>query len=460
MSSGILILVFFAILVLMVISISKFKFHPFFAIMGAALLLGIAVGVPFKDLPTVIGEGFSGAFKSIGIVVILGSLIGVILEKSGGALKLADMVVNLVGEKHPEMAMMIIGWIVGIPVFCDSGFVVLDPIRRALRDRTKASSVGMSMALSTGLYASHCFLPPTPGPLAAASNLGLADQLLLIFGIGALVSIPALVASYFYTIYIGKKEKTPEDIEAASEAAKKSYEELTKEFGGLPSGWLSLAPIFVPIILMTASSLTNVLHLPEGLEIAVGFFGSPIIAMAIGTIFGLVLMRASKRGGSFSDVTEASFMISGSLMFMIGADGVLGRMITETGFVQYIQENATSLLSIGIIFPFLISATLKTAQGSSTVALLTTSAILGSYTDPASLLTALGLNTPVGATLAMMAVGAGAMTVSHANDSYFFVVTGLGKMSIKQGYKTQTMATLVEGMAAMVLIVLLSLVLL
>jgi gluconate:H+ symporter, GntP family len=121
----------------MIIAISKWKVHPFLAIMGISLVFAIVVGIPLKNIPNMIGSAFSGTFKSIGIVIILGALIGTMLEKTGAALKLAEMTARLVGPKHPELAMEIMGWVVSIPVFCDSGFVILDPIRKALQRKTR-----------------------------------------------------------------------------------------------------------------------------------------------------------------------------------------------------------------------------------------------------------------------------------------------------------------------------------
>ena len=164
MMTGIpLIIVFVLAIIVMVAAISKYKIHPFLSIMAVSLIFGVIAGIPLKDIPGVLGAGFSGTFTSIGIVIIFGALVGTLLEKTGAALKMADVVVTLVGKKNPELAIIIMGWIVSIPVFCDSGFVVLNPIRKALVKRTGASSVAMTVALSMGLYISHCFIPPTPG---------------------------------------------------------------------------------------------------------------------------------------------------------------------------------------------------------------------------------------------------------------------------------------------------------
>ena len=173
-----LLIVFCLAIILMIVAISKFHIHPFLSLMGTSLVLAVVVGLPLEKIPGIIGSGFSGVFSSIGIVIILGALIGLILEKTGAAIRLADVVIRFVGEKHPQLALMLMGWIVSIPVFCDSGFVILNPIRKALCRKLKgASPAGMAVALSAGLYAAHVFIPPTPGPIAAAGSLGLADHL-------------------------------------------------------------------------------------------------------------------------------------------------------------------------------------------------------------------------------------------------------------------------------------------
>lgn len=450
-----LIITFIIAVAIMIVAISKFKVHPFLAIMGIALLLAIVVGIPLADIPGTIGAGFSGTFSSIGIVIILGALIGVILEKTGAAIKLADMVVGLVGKKKPELAILIMGWIVSIPVFCDSGFVILDPIRKAMRKRTMTSSVAMTVALSAGLYISHVFIPPTPGPIAAAGTVGLGSNLLLIIGMGALVSIPCLIVSYLYAKYIGSRVKASDEID--DDETVKSYDELVKEYGTLPGGFASLAPIVVPIILMALSSVSSVLGWKGIFASLLTFLGTPIIALTVGLICGIALLVSMKKMNIFNEVTDDTLKVVGPILFVTAAGGVLGKVIATAGFVEYIQENASFLSSVGIFFPFLIAAILKSAQGSSTVAITTTAGIMGAYSEAGTMMAALGLTTPMAAALTVMAIGAGAMTVSHANDSYFWVVTNFGKMRPQDGYKTQTMVTLIMGIAAIIFIFLLSL---
>ncbi len=463
--SGISLIVCFVVaIILMIVMISKLKVHPFLALMSISLVLAIVAGIDLSKIPAMIGVGFSGTFKSIGIVIIFGTIIGTVLEKTGAALKLADMVVKLVGQKRPELAMLIMGWVVGIPVFCDSGFVVLNSIREALYKKISASPVAMSVALSGGLYASHVFIPPTPGPIAAAGTLGLGGNLLLVIIMGTVVSVPVLIAVYFFSKSVGKSVTiSDKDADATITA---SYEELLKKFGTLPSGFLSLAPIIMPIIFMAIGSIVDVLAkqgmfdkaslLPKILL----FLGNPIIALAIGVIFCVFLLVEARKIREFDHITNESLKIAGPILFITAAGGVLGNVITEAGFVNFIKENATAIKAIGIFFPFIISAVLKTAQGSSTVAIITTASIMGAFSADNSLMQTLGFTSEISAALCVMAIASGAMCVSHANDSYFWVVTNFSKMSAEQGYRTQTAMTFIMGIVGIISVYILSLVLL
>ena len=446
-----LIIAFVVAIVAMIFLISKLKVHPFLAIMGISLLLAILAGIPLTQIPSVIGAGFSGTFTSIGIVIILGAFIGAVLEKTGAALKLADMVISVVGEKHPDLAIELMGWVVSIPVFCDSGFVILDPIRKAMVKRTGVSSVTMTVCLSCGLYIAHVFIPPTPGPIAAANTLGVGNNLLLVIGIGVLCSIFPLIAGLIYGNIIGKKVKSADET-GESNAVVKSYDELKAEFGELPGGVNAIAPLIVPILLMAISSIVTMAQGTGFFADLCVFLGSPVIALAVGAILAIIQLFTAKRKDIFYGLANDTLKTVGPILFVTAAGGVLGKVIASSDMVNYITAHAEALKTIGIFFPFLLAAILKTAQGSSTVAITTTAGII------APLLGALGFATPVQIALVVMAIGAGAMTVSHANDSYFWVVTNFGEMKPEQGYKTQTLMTLIIGLASMVEIFILNLI--
>ena len=446
-----LIIAFVVAIVAMILLISKLKVHPFLAIMGVSLLLAIVAGIPLTEIPGVIGSGFSGTFTSIGIVIILGAFIGSVLEKTGAALKLADMVIRLVGEKNPELAIELMGWVVSIPVFCDSGFVILNPIRKALVKRSGKSSVAMTVCLSCGLYIAHVFIPPTPGPIAAAQTLGAGENLLLVIGMGVLCSICPLIAGLIYAKFIGKRIKSADELVDKNEVVK-TYDQLKAEFGKLPGGFNALAPLVIPILLMGASSVVAMAKWTGAVADFLTFLGTPIMALAVGTVLAIVQLMLAGKKKDFYNLTNDTLKTVGPILFVTAAGGVLGKVISSSDMVNYITANASVLQALGIFFPFLLAAILKSAQGSSTVAITTTAGIV------APLLNVLGFTTPVDIALVVMAIGAGAMTVSHANDSYFWVVTNFGEMKPEEGYKTQTLMTLIIGLAAMLEIFVLSLI--
>ena len=437
-------LIFAAAIILMVVAIARWTVHPFLAILGTAILLAVLLGVPFADIPDVIGKGFGGIFSGIALVIIFGTLIGSVLEHTGGAVALARAVERVVGKHHPRLAMLLIGWIVSIPVFCDSGFVLVSPIGKSLAQRSGTSPVPLMLALAAGLFASHVFIPPTPGPVAAAGMVGLENNLLLVIGLGAVISLLSLIPTYFFAGRVGK----------GIEPAESTTESLTSKDDRRCSTALSFLPIILPIVLMALGSIAAMTNLPENVATVFTFLGKPTIALMIALLSCLPLLMQQKMAGRLYDITQTSLKTSGPIIFITAAGGVLGAVVVASGFVDIIKESGDSLKALGVVFPFLIAAILKSAQGSSTFAITTTASMMGMFSDSGSMMNALGFTSPLAAALVVMAIGAGAMTVSHANDSYFWVVTGFGGIKARDGYRTMTMMTLIMGLTAIILIAL------
>ncbi len=444
-----LVVVLLLAIIFIVLATSKLKLHPFLALILAAYGLAFAAGVPSSKISGVITGGFGGTLTSIGIVILAGCIIGTILEKSGAAIKMAEVIIKLVGEKRPTLAMSIIGYIVSIPVFCDSGFIILSSLNKTIAKKTKTSLVAMSVALSTGLYATHTLVPPTPGPIAAAANLKL-DNLLLVIIIGMLVAIPGtLVGNIFANKYASKFAPVTEAVNDG-----KTYEEEIKKYGTLPSAWKSFSPIIVPILLMALGSVAAFPGNPFGtgfVKNLFAFVGTPVNALLIGVAFAFMLAPKLNEL-TLSGWVGDSLKDAASILVVTAAGGALGAVIKEIKVGDYLGQSLQSL-NLGIFVPFIIAAALKTAQGSSTVALVTTSALM------LPLLPALGFTTEIAKVLVVAAIGAGAMTVSHANDSFFWVVSQFGGMDVKTAYKTQTVATLLQGIATILTIFVLSLIL-
>ncbi|MDV2582756.1 GntP family permease [Alkalibacillus haloalkaliphilus] len=429
--------------VLLVIGLTaKFNMHPFLSLIIAAFLLGIFAGLPLSEVVEAVNTGFGGLMSGIGLVIVFGTIIGVLLEKTGAAYRMAEVILRLIGEKRPQLAMSMIGSIVSVPVFCDSGYIILSSLKKAIAKRAKVAVASMAIALSTGLFATHTLVPPTPGPIAAAGNIGAEQYLGTIILIGIVVAIPTIMAGYFWAIKVGTKIKVEGEDEMQID-----YDEVVKEFGEMPSATKAFAPIFVPIILISLGSIVTFAGW-EGLFFdIILFFGAPAVALLVGVLCAFALLPKFDRE-TMNDWINEGLKTAAPILLITGAGGAFGNVISSTNITGFIESFGNNPFLTGAFFllvPFLIAAALKTAQGSSTTALVITSTLV------APLLIDVGIQDPLPMALVVMAVGAGAMVVSHINDSYFWVVKEFSGMSVTQAYKGQTGGTLIQGLVAITL---------
>lgn len=438
-----LLIILFVAIAFIVIAISKYKIHAFLALLLSAFLVGFAAGMNPVDVTATVATGFGNTARAIGIVIISGTIIGVMLERSGAALTMADTILKLVGRERPALAMTVIGYITSIPVFCDSGFVILSALNKSLAKRAGMSMAVLAVALSTGLYSTHVLVPPTPGPIAAANNLH-AD-LGMVIGMGLIVAIPCALAGYIWANWYSRRFY----IEPQGGV---SFEELLAQFKTLPGPVASFAPLIIPIVLIALKSVANFPGAVFGkgaLKLTLDFVGEPMISLLIGV--GLCLFLVPKLNEEvLSGWVGQGLRDSAAIIMITAAGGSLGAMIAATKIGNYLGTSLAQF-NLGIFLPFIIAAAIKTAQGSSTVSLITTSTIV--Y----PLLATLGMASPMGAVLVTMAIGCGSMVVSHANDSYFWVVSQFSNIPVDVAYKTQTAATLVQGITGMVTVWVLSL---
>lgn len=443
MSGLFIFLVIFLAVVCMVLAISKFNQHPFIVLTVIAIAVGLVCGIPTEEVINTVKSGFGNILASIGIVILAGTIIGTILEKTGAALTMANTILKLVGKKNSVLTMALTGYVTGIPVFCDSGFVILSPISRALASQSNVSLAVMATALSGGLYATHCLVPPTPGPIAMAGTLE-ADLGLTIL-VGLLVSIPATLSALFYA----KKVSSKIDIPANPEY---TVDELLEKYGKLP-GVHSFSPILLPIVLIALKSVGDFPSAPFGdgaVKMLFSFIGNPVIALILGVFLAMTLVPATEKKNTLSWITEGVTNSAG-ILAITGAGGAFGAILQKLPIADALSASLLGL-GVGVFLPFIIAALLKTAMGASTVAMITTSAMI------APLMPALGFTTPLAKVLVIMAIGAGSMTVSHANDSYFWVVSQFSDMETKDAYKCQTGMTGVMGIVTIIIVFILSLV--
>ena len=435
--------------VLMVLAISKLKMHPFIVMIVIALLVGLFWGVvdPESGLtPTEVvnqvKSGFGSIMTSIGIVILCGTIIGTILEKTGAALTMANSILKVVGQKNSVVDMGAMGYVTGIPVFCDSGFVVLSPISRALAEQSNVSLAVMGTALSGGLYATHCLVPPTPGPIAMAGTLG-ADLGLTIL-VGLIVSIPATAVAILYAKKVASKVNIPANSEY-------TLEELQAKYGKLPGALQSFAPILLPIILIGLASVTDFPSKPFGTGVAyqiIMFIGNPVVALLLGVFLSMSLIPKTEKKNTLKWVTQG-VTDSAGILAITCAGSSFGAILK----CMPIAASVGGLVStgLGVLIPFIIAMILKLAMGASTVAMITTASMM------APLMESMGYTSGLAKVMVVLAIGAGSMVASHANDSYFWVVSQFSDMKTDEAYKCQTGMTAVMGITVIILLFIISL---
>ncbi|WP_207462670.1 GntP family permease [Azospirillum sp. SYSU D00513] len=419
-----------------VLATARLNLHPFLALLITAFGFGIASGMPLADVVKSVNEGFGGTIGSIGIVIIAGTIIGIFLEKSGGAYRLAESILRMTGQRNAPLGMSVMGYLVSIPVFCDSGFVILSALNKAVARKAGVSLAATAIALALGLYATHTMVPPTPGPVAAAGILGADLGLVILWGM-VIAAITTLAGWLFAILFAARTPIAPyrADEEPADDTPMAEVD--------APSALKALIPIAVPILLIVLRSVAELPARPFGTNVFVtllSFLGQPVVALLIGVALALTLPKRLDRDMLSSNGWVGQAVVDAAIIITItGAGGAFGKVLQNSGIAKVIGDSLASA-NLGIWLPFLVAAGIKTAQGSSTVAIITTAGLM------APLLPALGLDDPTAKALVTVAIGAGAMVVSHANDSFFWVVTQFSNMTTRDGYRLHTLGTLVQGL--------------
>ena len=447
-------------IVVMVILVSKTKVHTFIALMIAAIITGIIGGMPLVDvtvgeetttgLVTAIKEGFGSTLKSTGIIIGLGVMMGGILEESGAAEKMAYSFIKAVGKKKEEWALAITGWFIAIPVFADSAIVIFAPLCKAISKVTGKSLVGLALAMAAGLQLTHCLVPPTPGPTTAASMLGVDVGQMIIAG--SLISIPMLIIAVLYCKYIGKKiyQIPKEDGGFERKEFKEEYiktmDELDNLIGekNLPGLGISIAPIVVPLVLILAQTICNMLGVSNSV---LAFLGDPIIALAIGTILAIYGLMGKAENKKVLHIMDDAIKSTGIIMLITGAGGSLGNVVKVSGVGTALGELVMKLPLPAILIPFVIAALMRIALGSATVA-ITTAATLS-----APLLGVIAVS-PL---LMSVSCCVGAISFSYFNDSGFWVWNEMfGVTELKDQIRCKTAISMIMAVVGIVELLILS----
>ncbi len=430
-------------LAIIIVAIIKFDIHPFLALFVGAIIYGLIAGMAPELVIDSIMAGFGGVLGRIGLLILFGVIIGTFLEKSGGAFVVAQKILSWIGKKSVMLGMMVTGAVSSIPVFGDSAFIMLNPINKSLSFKGKLPYAATTVALTLGITATHSLVPPTPGPIAAAGILG-ADLGPIIFW-GLIISIISLIPCYFFCKYVVSRiPLVPQFAELEADKKEVKYPSLGKSF----------MPIVIPLVLIVLASVAAYPTQPFGdgpFTTLILFIGNPIIALLLGAFLSFALpQKFDKKVLSASGWLGEALLIAAPVILITGAGGVFGKMLENSGIADHVSSGI-SAGNLSLFLPFFMAFALKSAQGSSTVALVTTASIMVPLMGP------LGLESDTMKVMTVLATGAGAIAVSHANDSFFWAMTQLSGMNIKKGYQSHSIGTVILSSTAMLLILLITL---
>jgi GntP family gluconate:H+ symporter len=430
-------------IVLIIVLTARFRVHAFFALLLACFVVGVGVQMPVPEILKFSKEGFGNIMRSLGFVIVLGTTLGVLLEHTGCTRVMADFILRKTGEKRAPLAMSITGFVVGLPIFCDSGYIVLSGLNQSIAKKTGIAMSVMAVSLATGLYAVHCLLPPHPGAAAAAGTIGIEFGKLISMGI--VVAIPAMFIGYWWALYAGKKWPG-ENTRQIDHARQSSPEPLQAR----PSVMAAFLPVVIPILLIALHSFFEMGQTAgNSWHTVVHVIGVPEVALSIGILLAFAAGRNWKKDTVGRLLTESAEK-AGGILVIIGAGGAFGAVLAATGLGKHLG-GMQALESLGLFFPFLLTAVLKTAQGSSTVAIITAASIV----QP--LLPALGLDSENGKLITVLSMGAGSMMISHANDAYFWVIAKFSGLDMRTMLRVYTLASVWMGLITFLAVYILSL---
>ena len=407
---------------------AKIKFSVFGSLFAVSIALALAAGMPALKVVDLLKSSFGSTLGGISFIIIFGTAIAVCMEKSGGTLSIATHILKKAGERNAKPALAWTGFIPGLTIFCDTGYIILSGIARSISAKSNTPMPLMAAILGSSLYIVHCLVPTHPGALAAANTLDANLGWFILAGV--VFAVPGLLAAYYWASFMSKGQNY--------QPAAADTDELQSD-RPLPAFSHALMPVVLPLVLISISTLLTTLGFKDGFATYFHFLGNPSIALLVGMLCGLWLL--SKNGGKkgdFNEVLEQAIIKAGPILIITGAGGMFGAVIRETGVGTALGE-VLGGASIGLLVPFVIAALLKTAQGSSTVAALTSAAIV----SPS--LASFGLDSEMGRLFAVLAVGAGSVVASHANDSYFWVVTKFSNIEMQQSLRVFTTSTIVMG---------------
>lgn len=419
---------------LLLFMILRTRIPAFPALIIAAIITGSLGGMPSELMIATISKGFGGTLGHIGIVIGFGVMMGSILQMSGAAQKMAQVFIRLLGRGREELALVIIGLLVSLAVFCDSAFIVLLPLVKAISRSTGKSVVGLGATLAMGLVISHSMIPPAVGPFGVVSQFGIGLGEYMLWAM--IIAIPITIAGFIYTRHIGRTiyQVPTEDGENFTRERLIVAEQTVNDEQNLPGTLASFAPIFVPIMLILSATLIGEMKWGGSVAVMLKTIGHPVIAVGIGLLVAILGLSNNFPRKEVVHHMEGSIRSAGIILLVIGGGGALGMVLRDSGTGQVIAEYIVAIGVPGILLPLTISTLIRLIQGSGTVAMITAASIT------APMIGTLGVH-PI---MAGLGCSIGSFMFSYFNDAYFWVVNrSLGITEIKEQIKVWSMTSTV-----------------
>ena len=427
----------FAVLLFLII---KAKIQPFIAIMSSALIIGLVVGMPFGMITDTLAEGVGTTLQTIAILIGLGSMFGAILQVSGGVEVIADTLLRVFGEKKAPWALGITGLIVGMPVFFESGLLILIPVAFGIARKTKKSVFCYSIPLLAGLAIGHAFVPPTPGPVLVAEMLNV--ELSYVIMLGIIIGIPAMIlAGPVFGKFAGSRFNCP----VPSSYLENEKEGQEKNKGRTPNFWVIVCIILLPLFLIILNTLSSIVPFMMPVQPILEFLGTPVIALLLSTICAMLFLGLPA-GFSVKEITNImtnSLHSCGNIILLISGGGMLRFILQNSGIGELFGNFVGALPLPMVLVAFLVAAVVRISVGSATVSMTMAAGIIASMPMVADL-SQLQL-----ATLTI-AIASGGTAFSHVNDSGFWLSKSLFEVDEKTNFKTWTVMETIVGLVGIV----------
>lgn len=440
-TGNLLIAIFIASLLLLFFLILKLKLEPFVSLIGISFLTALVVGFPVIEISQIVAEGFGSTLVSVGILIGLGIIFGQFLAASGAIEKIAQAILNVFGIKKSPLGIGLTGTAVSIPVYFDAAFVILSGLIKSLSKKTKIASVSFVTALAVGLIVSHSMVIPTPGPMIVAENTGSDIGLFIIYGIIVAI-IATIVGGYLYGMFIGKRMESNGELASVDELEVAEQQVYKKEI----STSLSFIMLGLPILLIVGNTVTEMILPDSTITSIFSFVGDKNVALFISVIVALIVLKPYI-SRSYGEMFDEAVNSAGAILLITGAGGAFGAVINESGIGEHLISVMQGWNIHIFLLAFIFTQILRASLGSATVALVTTSSILGPQ------VATLGVS-PV---LLGLAICAGAIGLSLPNDSGFWVVNKFGKLTIPQTLKAWSLGGFVAGLTGLSMVYILHL---